>query len=357
MSSKSIPVASITRSKWRKALSSCGDSKRRKTLAENDGSLAKTNMSTPQPSLNVDVDDDNDEEEYNEDDDSVGVSDDDLSNTSGEDNSNPDDLDYYEEQEEDLEEDHRPSSSSEDDTETSFSETSSRFTVKRKAAETELIVERTKECKKNLSGSIGLDGSATMSESKKFDILSSEMHFSMVSEFGSTSTLPSMNNPISMSSRGSPSRVRRRSWNEMQILLFPAAGYQRYATTFYPCGKYERQFSGIMDSSIFDGLQCEDSNRDIPSIDHSAHIEGIVWGIIPDLKRKLYPHQHEDRPLVRRMVKLMSWKSDGGILGISYNLFVQLAGKDIEEKQKCPTVDKHVSNVTEDGSRIEQNRN
>ncbi|XP_039041856.1 SNF2 domain-containing protein CLASSY 3-like [Hibiscus syriacus] len=571
MSSKSIPVASRTRSKRRKATSCCVDSKRRKTLAADDG-RAKTKMSTPDPSFNGDVslssqketaqvrilieesddelgdqdgsnpqpgviwlssDDDNDDEEYSEDDDSMAVSDDDLSNTSGEDSSDPDDLDYYEEQEE---EDPRSSSSSEDDAETSFSETSSRFIVKRKAVETEFVGELSKECKMKLSGSIGLDGSITMSEREKFDLLSflaesivekqdldldsntsqenlilkeeneenilplkftfgveeeiipektefekeidylwSEMHLSMVSEFGSTSTLPSMvenevaNVSESEHDRTTLSRCRQGDHN---LVLDEEVGMKCKFCSFLlldikdmsppfmadPCGKYERQFCGNMDSSIFDGLQCEDSNLDIPGIDHSANIEGTVWGIIPDLKRKLYPHQHEgfefiwnniaggiyrdksknsskggggciishapgtgktllmivflqtylneypscrpvivaprsmlltweaefrkwkvdipfhnlntekfsgkeklygiglyekfkhrvpyqDRPLARRMVKLLSWKSDGGILGISYNLFVQLAGKDIDEKQKCTTVDKHVSKI------------
>lgn len=35
-----------------------------------------------------------------------------------------------------------------------------------------------------------------------------------------------------MSSREASSSVRRRDWNEMQILFFPAAGDQRYLTAF-----------------------------------------------------------------------------------------------------------------------------
>ncbi|PPD76188.1 hypothetical protein GOBAR_DD26890 [Gossypium barbadense] len=201
-------------------------------------------------------------------------------------------------------------------------------------------------------------------------------------------------------------------------------------------GKYERQFSGIVDYSMFDGLHCEDSNNDMSGFDHSAEIEGTVWEIIPNLKTKLYPHQHEgfefiwnniaggiyrdksknsskgcggciishapgpvivaprsmlltweaefrkwkvdipfhnlntldfsgkekpkaiglyekfklkvpcqDRALARRLVKLLSWKSDRGILGISYKLFVQLAVVDNEEKHKCTTLNKDVSKI------------
>ncbi|XP_022720185.1 SNF2 domain-containing protein CLASSY 3-like [Durio zibethinus] len=225
-----------------------------------------------------------------------------------------------------------------------------------------------------------------------------------------------------------------------------------------PCGKFERQHSGVVDSSIFDGLQYQDPNNDMPGCDLSADIKGTVWEIIPNLKSKLYPHQREgfefiwnnisggiyrdksknssnrcggciishapgtgktlltivflqtylkeypscrpvivapssmlltweaefrkwevdipfhnlnsqdfsgkektkgidfykkfeqgvtfpDRPLARRLVKLLSWKSDGGILGISYRLFEQLAGKENKGKQKCSTVDKLVSKI------------
>ncbi|XVF24407.1 hypothetical protein REPUB_Repub13aG0125200 [Reevesia pubescens] len=52
-----------------------------------------------------------------------------------------------------------------------------------------------------------------------------------------------------------------------------------------------------------------------------------------------------DRPLAKRLVKLLSWKSDGGILGISYRLFEQLAGKEDKGKYKCTTVDNHVSKI------------
>ncbi|XVF00291.1 hypothetical protein REPUB_Repub03eG0272300 [Reevesia pubescens] len=54
---------------------------------------------------------------------------------------------------------------------------------------------------------------------------------------------------------------------------------------------------------------------------------------------------YPDRPLARRLVKLISWKSDGGILGISYRLFEQLAGKKNEGKQKCTAVYNHVSKI------------
>ncbi|KAK8643006.1 hypothetical protein V6N13_012323 [Hibiscus sabdariffa] len=62
---------------------------------------------------------------------------------------------------------------------------------------------------------------------------------------------------------------------------------------------------------------------------------------------EMFKHRvpYQDRPLARRMVKLLSWKSDGGILGISYTLFGQLVGKDIDEKQKCTKVDKQLCNI------------
>ncbi|XVF63093.1 hypothetical protein PTKIN_Ptkin09bG0061200 [Pterospermum kingtungense] len=224
-----------------------------------------------------------------------------------------------------------------------------------------------------------------------------------------------------------------------------------------PCGKYQRQYHGSMESSIFDGL-LQDFDIDIPACNPSADIKGTVWEIIPDLKNKLYPHQREafefiwtniaggiyrdksenpseggggciishapgtgktlltivflqtylkeypgcrpvivaprsmlltweaefrkwnvdipfhnlnskdfsgkektkgvglydifkqsvppsDRALAIRLVKLLSWKSDGGILGISYRLFEQLAGKDSKGKRKCTTVDNDVSKI------------
>ncbi|XVF00298.1 hypothetical protein REPUB_Repub03eG0272700 [Reevesia pubescens] len=225
-----------------------------------------------------------------------------------------------------------------------------------------------------------------------------------------------------------------------------------------PCGKFERQYSGIVDFSTFDGLKYEDPDNDMPDCDPCANIKGTVWEIIPNLRSKLYPHQREgfefiwtniaggiyrdksknssecgggcivshapgtgktfltivflqtylkefpscrpvilapqgmlltweaefrkwkvdipfhnlnsqdfsgkektkgvdlyrklkhgvpypDRPLAKRLVKLLSWKSDGGILGISYRLFELLAGKDNKEKQKHTYVDKNVSKI------------
>ncbi|WRX29998.1 SNF2 [Theobroma cacao] len=52
-----------------------------------------------------------------------------------------------------------------------------------------------------------------------------------------------------------------------------------------------------------------------------------------------------DGPLARRLVKLLSWKSDGGILGVSYRLFEQLAGTENKGKRKCTAIDKHVSRI------------
>ncbi|XWS23305.1 hypothetical protein CRYUN_Cryun28dG0000600 [Craigia yunnanensis] len=226
----------------------------------------------------------------------------------------------------------------------------------------------------------------------------------------------------------------------------------------HPYGKFERQHSSIVDSSISDVLQYQDPNNDMPGCDPSADMKGTVWEGIPNLKGKLYPHQREgfefiwnniaggiyrdksknssnggggciishapgtgktlltivflqtylkeypscrpvivaprsmlltweaefrkwkvdipfhnlnsqdfsgkektkgiglykkfkqcvpypDRPLARRLVKLLSWKSDGGILGISYRLFEQLAGRENKGKPKCTTVYKHVSKI------------
>ncbi|KAA3487099.1 SNF2 domain-containing protein CLASSY 3-like [Gossypium australe] len=225
----------------------------------------------------------------------------------------------------------------------------------------------------------------------------------------------------------------------------------------HPYGKFGRQYSGIVDSSMFDGLQDVDPNIDMPGCDSSANVEGTVWEIIPNIKEKLYPHQREGfefiwnniaggiyrdksknsssegggciishapgtgkslltivflqtylkenpscRPvivapcsmlltweaefskwkvdipfhnmnspdfcgmgktngvalyeklkvgvpdadrLVRPLVKLLSWKYDGGILVISYNLFTQLAGKEPKRKQKCKNLHKQVSKI------------
>ncbi|GMI63859.1 hypothetical protein HRI_000055200 [Hibiscus trionum] len=527
MSGKSVSVASRTRSKRRKL---------RKTAAEEDESMAKMNVSTPHSFFNGNVssgsqrvrnlveesDDElrerdgnnpqqpdviwlasDDDDCVDDDNDSMGDSDDDLSSdTSGEDSSDPDDLDYYEDEQE--EEDPPSSSSSEDDAEASVSKTP----TKRTAAETEFTGEHAREVKRCSGGLSGLDGSdhscgiycgfkhirreprsqrrnrrkplptftfgveETISPEKEMDYLWSEMQFSMMSDFSSTSTLPSaVKNEVADISESehnntTPSRCCR---GDHYVVLDDEVGMKCKLCSFLlldikdisppfmtdPCGKYERQFFGTVDPSVFDGLQHEDSNSDIPGSDHSANIQGTVWEIIPDLKSKLYPHQQEgfeflwnnigggiyrdksrnsskggdgciishapgtgktlltivflqtylneypscrpvivaprsmlltweaefrkwkvdipfhnlntekfsgkektkaiglyemfkhrvpyqDRPLARRMVKLLSWKSDGGILGISYNLFVQLAGKDIEEKQKCTKADKHV---------------
>ncbi|XVE80240.1 hypothetical protein DITRI_Ditri14bG0123800 [Diplodiscus trichospermus] len=226
----------------------------------------------------------------------------------------------------------------------------------------------------------------------------------------------------------------------------------------HPCGKFERQYHGILDSSLFDDLQFQDPYNDMPGCDPSAAIKGTVWESIPNIKSRLYPHQREGfefiwnniaggiyrdksrnssnggcgciishapgtgktlltivflqtylkeypscrpvivapcsllltweaefkkwnvdipfhnlnshdfsgkekrkevdlyrkfkngvpypgRPLAQRLVKLLSWKSDGGVLGISYRLFEQLAGIENKGKQKCSTVDKHVSKI------------
>ncbi|GMI90709.1 hypothetical protein HRI_002740200 [Hibiscus trionum] len=572
MSGKSVPVASRTRSKRRKL---------RKTAAEEDESMAKMNISTPHSFFNGNVssgsqrdtaqvrilvgesDDElrerdgnnpqqpdviwlasDDDDCVDDDNDSMGDSGDDLSSdTSGEDSSDPDDLDYYEGEQE--EEDTQSSSSSEDDAEASVSKTPTHAAAKRTAAETEFTGEHAREVKKYSGGLSGLDGSdvieftfpktkseskkelSTCYNSKKFDLLSilaesiahkqdtdsntseenlvleenhssptftfgveetispektesekemdylwSEMQFSMMSDFSSTSTLPSaVKNEVAdiSESEHDNTTLSRCGRGDHYVVLDDEVGMKCKFCSFLlldikdisppfmtdPCGKYERQFFGTVDPSVFDGLQHEDSNSDIPGSDHSANIQGTVWEIIPDLKSKLYPHQQEgfeflwnniaggiyrdksrnsskggdgciishapgtgktlltivflqtylneypscrpvivaprsmlltweaefrkwkvdipfhnlntekfsgkektkaiglyemfkhrvpyqDRPLARRMVKLLSWKSDGGILGISYNLFVQLAGKDIEEKQKCTKADKHV---------------
>ncbi|OMO77484.1 SNF2-related protein [Corchorus olitorius] len=221
--------------------------------------------------------------------------------------------------------------------------------------------------------------------------------------------------------------------------------------------RHERRDSALGSFSMFEGLQCEESNCDMPSNDPSVDIQGTVWEIIPDLRRKLYSHQREgfqfiwnniaggiyrdpeknpynndiggcivshapgtgktlltivflytymkvypasrpvivapksmlltweaefrkwsvdipfhnlndpdfsgkekaatiglyekgkqgvsDGPLARRLVKLLSWKCDGGILGISYTLFEKLAGTESKGKRKCTPVDELVSNA------------
>ncbi|KAL4332365.1 hypothetical protein GQ457_07G021620 [Hibiscus cannabinus] len=582
MTDKSVPVASRTRSKCRK---------RRKTLAVEDGRLAKTNM--PQPSFNgdlssgsqrditkveifieesdnklcerdgnnppdviwLDSDEDCDDGEENN---SMGVSGDDLSSytseedssTSGEGSSDPDDLDYYEDEQE--EEDPRSSSSSEDDAEVSVSKRSTHAAAKKIAALTEFIGEHAREDKRCSSGFFGSGGSnvidltfpKTMSEGKKelptssssenFDLLGilaesivhkqdtdsntseenlvlqeeieenhllpefgfgvketiipektefekemdylwSEMQFSMMSDFSSTSTMPSVveNEVVDISKfEDDSTTVSRCHRGDHHVVLDEEIGMKCKFCSFIlleikyisppfltgSCGKYRRQFSGTMDSSIFDDLQHEDSNSDMPGYDCSVNIQGTVWEIVPDLRSKLYPHQQEgfeflwnniaggiyrdrsrnsskggggciishapgtgktlltivflqtylneypscrpvivaprsmlltweaefrkwkvdipfhnlntekfsgkeitkaiglyemfkhrvpyqDRSLARRMVKLLSWKSDGGILGISYNLFRQLAAKDIDEKQKCTKVDKQLCSI------------
>ncbi|KAE8709877.1 hypothetical protein F3Y22_tig00110328pilonHSYRG00744 [Hibiscus syriacus] len=426
MSSKSIPVTSRTRSKWREAMSFCGDSKRRKTpeetaqvrilIEKSDDELRVQDGSNLQPGIIwLSSDDDNDEEEDSDDDDSVGVSDDDLLNTSGEDNL---DSNISEENlilKEENEENFLPH----------------KFTF---GVEEEIIPEK-------------------MEFEKEMDYLWSEMHSSMVFEFGSTSTLSSMveNEVVNVSEsehdRTTLSRCRQEGHHlvlneEVGMkckFCFPTDGYQRYVTTFLSLGdlggrhgiratlevamaserpvgcfakvamhvptrwaseairprpsesirchpraseairtSYVRASEGIRASyaresegnrarvgrpeymatykvvrfpshgcpripshsslgcprmpshSSFgwprsDGLGCpacwgvhgdlcEDSNRDIPDIDHSANIECTMWGIIPDLKLFLQTYLNE-YPSFRLVIvaprnTLLTWETE-----------------------------------------------
>ncbi|KAL4323433.1 hypothetical protein GQ457_11G011050 [Hibiscus cannabinus] len=53
---------------------------------------------------------------------------------------------------------------------------------------------------------------------------------------------------------------------------------------------------------------------------------------------------HSDKH-TRRLVKLLSWKSSGGILGISYSLFTKLAGKKTGGKRKCKDLDDQIRKI------------
>ncbi|KAK8638565.1 hypothetical protein V6N13_136983 [Hibiscus sabdariffa] len=53
---------------------------------------------------------------------------------------------------------------------------------------------------------------------------------------------------------------------------------------------------------------------------------------------------HSDKH-TRRLMKLLSWKSSGGILGISYSLFTKLAGKTTGGKRKCKDLDDQIRRI------------
>lgn len=82
--------------------------------------------------------------------------------------------------------------------------------------------------------------------------------------------------------------------------------------------------------------------HNVNSLDFSGKEKTKGIGLYEKFKLCVLP---SDRALAIRLVKLLSWKSDGGILGISYRLFEQLAGKDDKGKRKCTMVYKNVSRI------------
>ncbi|XP_038998318.1 SNF2 domain-containing protein CLASSY 3-like [Hibiscus syriacus] len=404
----------------------------------------KQNATSPADVCNLyNVDDEEEEEE----DDSMEGSDEDLTSTSGEDNDESDDLDYCGEE---------------------------------KEIEKKIEKERKKEKKKRRcsSGSDDDDDDINVGFEDELDSLWTEMQFFLASnEIGSTH--PS---PVGTEDAANVCGVKRdRSslcrQGDHKLVLDEEIGIKCKFCSFLeleikyiasplmkrPCGKYERQHSSIVNSSMFDGLQDLDPRIDMPG-DSSANIEGTVWEIVPNIKSKLHPHQREgfefmwsnieggiyrdksknssssgggciishapgtgktlltivflqtylkeypsswpvivapctmlltwrdefikwkvDIPFhnlnsedfsdkeetyaiphyeklnnatlhadkhAKRLVKLLSWKSSGGVLGISYNLFTKLAGKKKGGKGKCKTLDDQISKILLDLPRL-----
>ncbi|XVF37304.1 hypothetical protein REPUB_Repub19eG0134600 [Reevesia pubescens] len=374
----------------------------------------------------------------------------------------------------------RPASSKHPDLLTIFADSilNNEDSVSSASASAEVLKEENEDNFLPLKFTFGVDHTNTITPEKtefeiEMDSLWTEMQFCLTSsEIGSTQ--PSLlENEDAYISEVEHDRATLCRQGNHQLVLDEEIGMKCKFCSFvqleikyivppfltHPCGNFERQHSSIVDSSIFDGLQYQDPNNDMPSCDPSADIKGTVWEIIPNIKNKLYPHQREgfefiwknivggiyrdksknssngggggciishapgtgktlltivflqtylkefpscrpvivaprsmlltweaefrkwkvdipfhnlnskdfsgkektkgiglykkfkhgvpypDRSLARRLVKLLSWKSDGGILGISYRLFEELAGKENKRKQKCTTVDKHVSKI------------
>ncbi|KAE8679246.1 putative Actin-binding LIM protein 1 [Hibiscus syriacus] len=446
---------------------------------------------------------DDDEEKYDYDDDSMEGSDEDLTSTSGEDNDESDDLDYCgKEEERGKEEEKKKNSrcssvSDDDDDIVCLNDFTSSYTKPSKGrkgkaaseklhlltvlADTILNNEETENNLLPLNFTSGVEDTITSQDVEFEDGLVSlwtEMQFCLVSsEIGSTN--PSL---VETEDATNVSEVKRdRSslcrQGDHELVLDEEIGRKckfcsfleleiKYITSPFmkrPCGKYERQHSGIVNSSVFDGLQDLDPSIDMPG-DSSANIEGTVWEIVPNRESKLHPHQREgfefmwsniaggiyrdksknscsggggciishapgtgktlltivflqtylkeypsswpvivapctmlltwrdefikwkvDIPFhnlnsedfsdkeetyaiplyeklnngtphadkhAKRVVKLLSWKSSGGVLGISYSLFTKLAGKRKGGKGKCKNLDDQISKILLDLPRL-----
>ncbi|GMI85084.1 hypothetical protein HRI_002177700 [Hibiscus trionum] len=451
-------------------------------------------------------DDDDDEEE--DDDDSMEGSDEDLTSTSGEDNDESEDLDYCGEEEREKEKkkkNRRCYSGSDNDgdddlvclNDSTTSYTKSSKGKKGAAASSEklhilsiladsvLNNEETENSLLPLKFTSGVEDTITPQNvgfDDDLDSLWSEMQFCLASnEIGSTKPSPVEIEDAANVSEFNRDRASLCREGEHELVLDEEIGIKckfcsfleleiKYVSSPFmkrTCGKYERQHSGIVDPSMFDGLQDLDpsSDNDMPGCDSSADIEGTVWEIIPNIKRKLHPHQREgfefmwnniaggiyrdksknsssggggciishapgtgktlltivflqtylkeypstwpvivapcsmlltwkdefikwkvDIPFhnlnsedfpdkeepygiplyeklkngvphaadkhVRRLVKLLAWKSSRGILGISYGLFTKLAGKMSGGKGKCKNLNDQISKILLDLPRL-----
>ncbi|KAK8545913.1 hypothetical protein V6N13_067158 [Hibiscus sabdariffa] len=470
-------------------------------LYEKPGAVVEIQQRKPDATVPADICnyDDDDKEEEEEDDDSMEYSDEDLTSMSGEDNDELEDLDYCGEEEEREKEkkrkrNRRCSSGSENDDDDGdlvcLNDSTSSYDKSSKGkkgaaaspenilsvlADTVLNKEETENNPLPLNFSSGVEDTITSQNvgfDDELDSLWTEMQFSLASnEIGSTK--PSM---VEIEDAANVSEVKRdraslcrRGDHELvldeeigiicKFCSFVELEIKYVASPFMkrPCGKYDRQHSGIVNSSMFDGLQDLDPSIDKPGCDSSANIEGTVWEIIPNIKSKLHPHQREgfefmwnniaggiyrdksknsssggggciishapgtgktlltivflqtylkeyprtwpvivapctmlltwkdefikwkvDIPFhnlnsedfsdkeelygiplyeklkngiphadkhVRRLVKLLAWKSSGGILGISYGLFTKLAGKNTGGKGKCKNLDDQISKI------------